>query len=112
MRLPRSWHAGLMTILLVSVVVFLLMEAGARLFGVPSPMILSPAPWNCMRRDAQLGYVFIPSCRGTLSETSFRTNRDGLRGPEVRDDGSTRILALGDSCTWGWRVDERDAYPS
>jgi lysophospholipase L1-like esterase len=38
--------------------------------------------------------------------------RRGARGPEVRDDRSIRILALGDSCTWGWHLDEADAYPS
>jgi lysophospholipase L1-like esterase len=87
-------------------------EIAARLLRLPSPLILGPAPWNCTRRDAHLAYAFIPSCRGNLSGTEFRTNAAGLRGPEIRDDASIRILALGDSCTWGWRVDDAEAYPA
>jgi len=30
----------------------------------------------------------------------------------VRDDGSARILAIGDSCTWGWRVAQDESYPA
>jgi lysophospholipase L1-like esterase len=39
------------------------------------------------------------------------TNQLGLRGPEVRGDGSVRVLAAGDSCTWGWRVRDDQSYP-
>jgi lysophospholipase L1-like esterase len=36
----------------------------------------------------------------------------GLRGPEVADDGTRRILAVGDSCTWGWGTTEDQSYPA
>jgi lysophospholipase L1-like esterase len=39
------------------------------------------------------------------------TNAFGLRDAEVLDDGRVRILAIGDSCTFGWGVEQREAYP-
>src|SRR5262245_44616915 len=71
--------------------------------------------WNlhtCVRPSALLGQEFKPLCAGTLADTVFHTNSLGLRGDEVPDDGTTRILAIGDSCTWGWGVAESDAYPT
>jgi lysophospholipase L1-like esterase len=67
---------------------------------------------NCLQRSPLLGQEFRPSCNGTLASTAFRTNALGLRGGAVRDDGAKRILALGDSCTWGSGVAETDAYPA
>src|SRR5262249_17063350 len=55
---------------------------------------------------------FRPHCHGALSPTAFETNDLGLRSPEVRDDGSRRILAIGDSCTWGWSVPQDASYPA
>src|SRR5262249_44457319 len=55
---------------------------------------------------------FRPHCHGALSSTAFETNSLGLRSPEVRDDGSRRILAIGDSCTWGWAVPQDASYPA
>jgi hypothetical protein len=42
-----------------------------------------------------------PNCSATSEGASFRTNAFGRRGPEVADDGAVRILAIGDSCTFG-----------
>src|SRR5690348_12951585 len=66
------------------------------------PFLVFPSPGNCLRRSASLSVDFRPDCEGVLSATAFRTNAQGLRGPALRDDGRRRILALGDSCTWGW----------
>ena len=98
--------------LAVTATVVLGAEGVARVADLPTPLILGPTPWNCKRRDARLGYTFRPSCSGMISETSVRTNAAALRGPEIRDDGSIRILVAGDSCTWGWRVDEAASYPA
>ena len=62
---------------------------------------------------------FVPRCEATWNAealsgtepTSFRTNAIGLRDAELEEDGAVRILALGDSCTWGWQVAQDDAYP-
>jgi lysophospholipase L1-like esterase len=41
----------------------------------------------------------------------FTTNSLGLRDAEIADDVAIRILTMGDSCTWGWGLAQRDAYP-
>lgn len=38
-------------------------------------------------------------------------NEDGLRGPLPKKDKKT-ILCLGDSCTFGWAVNDEESYPS
>lgn len=41
------------------------------------------------------------------------TNSRGLRGPEVDPHkGAARIVALGDSVTFGWGVSEQESYPA
>ena len=89
-----------------------LLEIGVRAFGVDGGFFLLPSGPNCLRRDPLLSMSFRPGCRGELAGTPVRTNALGLRGPELRDDGSVRILAAGDSCTWGWQVAEGESYPS
>jgi lysophospholipase L1-like esterase len=89
-----------------------LLEVGARLLHLQTGFFLAPSSANCMRRSSLLLVEFRPHCTGELFETAFRTNALGLRGDEVRDDGSVRILALGDSCTWGWRVKEEESFPA
>lgn len=88
------------------------LELGARVAGVGAGFFLLPSPSNCLRRDPLLSMSFRPSCRGELAGTPIRTNALGLRGPELRADGAVRILAAGDSCTWGWQVEEAASYPN
>ena len=57
---------------------------------------------------------FSPSCSRSTSDLflpSFRTNEQGLRDAPISNDGARRILSLGDSCTFGWRVPQAAAYP-
>ena len=90
----------------------LLVEAGAQVAGLPLGAPLLPDSQNCLRRSSLLSMEFRPHCHGALSSTAFETNDLGLRSPEVRDDGSRRILAIGDSCTWGWSVPQDASYPA
>jgi len=76
------------------------------------PFLMYPSPQNCERRSPSLSLDFQPNCEGVLAATHFRTNAEGMRGPALRDDGSRRILALGDSCTWGWGVGQDESYPA
>jgi lysophospholipase L1-like esterase len=94
------------------VVLLGVLELGARVARVRTPFFLLPGPENCLQRDPLLSLSFRPGCAGELSQTVFRTNALGLRGPEVRDEGARRILAIGDSCTWGWRVAQEESYPA
>lgn len=94
------------------VLVCLAAEAIARAAGLRAPLLMIPGPANCLRRDVALSIAFRADCHGTLAGTVYSTNSLGLRGPPLRDDGSARILALGDSNTWGWRVGQDESYPA
>jgi lysophospholipase L1-like esterase len=87
-------------------------ETITRVWGKAIPVFLIPSPTNCLRRSASLGMDFRPECTGIMDGAAFRTNALGLRGPEVVDDDRVRILAAGDSCTFGWAVAESEAYPA
>ena len=110
--LPRAaWVRTALLALLFPAAVFGLVEAGTRLLvNVPRPLLLGPGA--CTRRDALLGYSFVPRCVGTMADAPVRTNSLGQRGDEIADDGSRRILTIGDSCTWGYRVKEEESYPA
>ncbi len=61
------------------------------------------------------GYLFRhrPEQNVDLGSFTVRTNRLGLRGPEVADEkpaGTSRILFLGDSVVFGWGVDEETTF--
>ena len=104
--------AGKLSLALCSTVVaILLLELVARWVLVDPGLSI----WNlhaCVQPSALLGQEFKPLCAGNMANTEFHTNSLGLRGNEVPDDGTVRILAIGDSCTWGWGVGEAEAYPS
>lgn len=74
-------------------------------------------------RPPPLFFALRPNAAGTglvrghsgrvLSRWRWRTNADGFRSPPVgpRLPGVARVLALGDSYTFGWAVAEEEAYP-
>ena len=54
------------------------------------------------------------SFEGRWDGTWYGTNSIGLRGPEIeleKDEDEFRIVALGDSCTFGKSVVEEDTWP-
>jgi lysophospholipase L1-like esterase len=85
-------------------------EAVTRVLA-PGRIVLYPNQGNCQRRDTGLGRSLRSHCTATLQGKTFRTNALGLRDDEVLQDGRTRILAIGDSCTFGWGADQAHAYP-
>jgi lysophospholipase L1-like esterase len=62
------------------------------------------------RYSPALGYELVPGYRGR-QET---VNLEGLRGPEIgpRRPGSLRILAMGESTTWGHMVRDDETWPA
>jgi lysophospholipase L1-like esterase len=86
------------------------LEGGARWLGLKTPFFLDVSPARCMQRSWLLSMEFRPNCTGALGGTRFQTNSVGLRSPELRNDGSVRVLAAGDSCTWGWGVRTEQTY--
>jgi len=111
-RRARGRAANVALAIASVVVVLLVLELGARILGLQSGVFLLPSAENCLQRDPLLSLSFRPHCRGQLSETTFATNALGLRSPELRTDGARRILAIGDSTTWGWRVAQDESYPA
>lgn len=95
-----------------TVLVVLGLEVAAQVVDLRPVFFITPEPTNCLRRGTVLRFEFRPSCAGEFSDTFFRTNPLGLRGDPVREDGSIRILSIGDSCTWGWGVGQDEAYPT
>lgn len=70
------------------------------------------------RLDAQGRIETNPGWQGTFTvdgrTTAARTNRDGLRGPDLPEKapGERRVLLLGDSFTWGLGVEFDEAIPA
>jgi lysophospholipase L1-like esterase len=64
--------------------------------------------------DAPAGYRPTPGFSGKIERdgyvTQFATNSLGLRGGEVGPKTRPRLLALGDSITWGWAVPQGEEW--
>jgi lysophospholipase L1-like esterase len=93
----------------------LLLEAGSWLWGrvdyPPQPLIARDHPaWAARRRyDPLLFWSLQPNRQHELGGT----NSLGLRGPEVapaKPPGEFRVLSLGESTTYGWRIPYTDCY--
>lgn len=64
--------------------------------------------------EDRLVYTMKPGLRGRFLGAEIRTNSLGMRGVEVtaKHPDVTRIVALGDSNTFGWGVREDEAWPA
>ncbi|MBZ0267929.1 hypothetical protein K8I85_07225 [bacterium] len=64
--------------------------------------------------DGKAGYRLAPDFSGRIERaghvTEFRTNSTGQRGGDLGPKTKPRILALGDSFTWGWGVGEGEEW--
>jgi hypothetical protein len=64
--------------------------------------------------DARAGYRLTPGFSGRLERegyvTDFSINAVGLRGDEIGPKTKPRVLALGDSMTWGWGVPQGEEW--
>ena len=83
--------------------------------------MLFPAPPEPMREpqiyyqsDPHVGFLHVPSQRGWQDDGLATINAMGLRGAQPvvpKPEGLHRILAIGDSTTFGWGVDDNGTYP-
>ena len=101
-----------LSIALVSLLVVLVAgELATRFF--------EPGPFTLMDRNPYLprwgfAHVHRPGFRGSWDGTWYETNSLGMRGPEMPrpwPEEDLRVVALGDSCTFGKGVDEADCFP-
>ena len=95
-----------------------LLEIGLRLFPPPADRYfhaVGAANPIVYRADGNpnLGYRIAPNRSYQFTDIPVHINSLGLRDrePGPADTGTSRILALGDSITFGWRVRLEDSYP-
>lgn len=96
--------AEILLFVLAGLLPFLIVDFGLRPFVVPKTTLFV--------QDDDLGWKMKPNARDEWGETIVSTNSKGLRGPEVdyaRRPGVARVLFLGDSVTFGYRVEETQA---
>lgn len=103
-----------LVIALVAVAGFaVLAEFGARL-AESGPMSLYDTNPYLPDQAGVLPHVHKPNFRGRWDSSWYETNSRGWRGPQVpeaKPAGEFRILALGDSCTFGKGVLEHETWP-
>lgn len=103
-----------LAIALAAVVAFAVVaELGARL-AESGPMSLYDTNPYLADQAGVLPHVHKPDFRGRWDSTWYDTNARGWRGPEApeaKPAGEYRILALGDSCTFGKGVLEDETWP-
>lgn len=94
-----------------------LCELGARLFVAAAPAPAPPPPPDPALRGLpelrSLADLRRPGVRGVYRGRLYRTNRFGLRGPEISPrpaPGTWRIAIVGDSFTLGAQVAEKETY--
>jgi lysophospholipase L1-like esterase len=95
---------------LLSVVLALaICEVLLRVFGAE----VLPKP-DLYELDRDVGKRMRPGWEGDEFGAPVKVNSKGLRNPETpyeKPEGVYRVLALGDSWTFGFRMNEADAYP-
>jgi len=69
-----------------------------------------------VQRDPQLGYRLRPgAASGPNDYMPYAINGQGFRGPEAaipKPAGAFRVVVLGGSTTFGWGVEQKQAYPA
>jgi lysophospholipase L1-like esterase len=93
------------------------LEIGLRLVYKPRGPFRFYAPHSesIVQRDSKLGYRLRPNIKASAYKSFIETNRLGFRGAEFNPASKTgtRIVALGDSCTFGFGVsDNAHTYPA
>jgi lysophospholipase L1-like esterase len=94
------------------VVGLVLCELAARVI-YPAPPTRTREPKVRYQPDADLGFFHVPSQTGWLDDGLATINALGLRGrlPAVpKPVDAVRILAIGDSTTFGWGVGDDETY--
>ncbi|HET9372623.1 MAG TPA: hypothetical protein VFO19_20310, partial [Vicinamibacterales bacterium] len=79
----------------------------------PPPPARARQPALLYQTDPELGFVHVPNQTGYLDDGLASINGMFLRGPEpaaMRDAGALRVLAIGDSTTFGWGVNDDQTY--
>lgn len=87
-------------------------EVAARIV-LPAPPDSTREPQIVYRVDPEVRYVLSPNQQGWIDDGFATTNSRGFRGGEVdipKPPGRIRIVALGDSVTFGFGVNDSDTF--
>lgn len=93
---------------LAPLVLFACAELGLRMAGLPSTGIYEGDRYTDWRLKADLDRELLHESEDRLF--SVQTSSDGFRG-EVTGGEAIDVVALGCSTTFGWGVDQQDAWP-
>ncbi|MFT7662478.1 MAG: lysophospholipase L1-like esterase [Planctomycetota bacterium] len=100
-------------IFLVSLIVLLVVGEVAARMAEPGPMaLMDENPY--VKPYKGLPQFHKPNFEGRWDGTWYGTNSIGLRGPEISPEKGAnefRVVALGDSCTFGKSVEEAETWP-
>lgn len=112
----RGILTNLFLIILSTLVALFLSEIALRLIGF-KPLYVSPERDRFWKYDSLLGWVHEPGQEGVFETPQFHTlvriNEKGLRDRShsyERQNGTERILVLGDSFAWGYGVEESERF--
>jgi lysophospholipase L1-like esterase len=79
----------------------------------PAPPDPTRQPQIVFRYDPDIRYVTVPNQRGWVDDGFVTTNSLGFRGPEIalpKPHGRLRIVAVGDSVTFGFGVNDTETF--
>jgi len=99
--LRRPAMARALLVALVTVVPLVVAEVAL------GPLVATAAPTTIFERDTELGWRLKPGADDVWGGGRVRINAKGLRGPELpyeRTSSAARVLFLGDSVTFGYRL--------
>lgn len=95
-------------------IAFGLCEIAARII-FPAPPQIAREPQLLFLANSDTGFLHVPNQTGWLDDGPATINALGLRGPAPvvpKPRESVRILAVGDSLTFGWGVGDSETYPA
>jgi lysophospholipase L1-like esterase len=110
----RRFRTGLLYILVTGTIFFGVGELLSRAFNLVDRINPLPRKLFVASDEPHLGYGLRPGFDATVRGVDIRVNALGLRGPEVGArpaPGVHRVLAIGDSATFGEGLAEADAFP-
>lgn len=121
----RSGFKSILFALLTLLILFALAEGALRLLDlntrVDNPFFMLVRVYEYpeyFEKDHDLFWKLRPDVKEGnefLVAGDYRTNSLGLRGPEIDPKqiaDKTRVACFGNSCTFGWRLDENQTYPA
>jgi lysophospholipase L1-like esterase len=111
----RRLRTGLLYVLVTGTIFFGLGELLSRAFNLVDRVNALPRRLFVASDAQHLGYGLRPGLETTIRGIPIRVNAFGLRGPETGAGpapGVHRVLAIGDSATFGEGLAEADAFPA